>query len=207
MGAMGWSDVAVSLFLGSVCLGCERPGKPWCTECFDDLNTAVAPWQTADDPVTIACTPYAGCLPAAIVGFKDRNVRTLGPVLGDVLAAGLELLPEAAVIVPAPSSPVAVRRRGFDHTAELAQLAALRLGWPTRTLLRARRRRDQAGLSVGQRRRNLEGSMWVPRPGREAVIVVDDVRTSGATLTECVRALRAAGYVVLGNVVIASAHR
>jgi len=28
MGAMGWSDVAVSLFLGSVCLGCERPGKP-----------------------------------------------------------------------------------------------------------------------------------------------------------------------------------
>lgn len=203
---MGWSDVAVSLFLGSVCLGCDRPGKPWCAHCLQDLYTAVAPWQTTDDPVTIACSGYEGCVPAAIVGFKDRNVRSLGPVLGDVLAAGLELLPDAALIVPAPSSPAAVRRRGFDHTAQLAGFAAQRLGWRTRRLLRAGRRRDQAALSPSQRRRNLEGTMWVPRTGQEAVVVVDDVRTSGATLNECERALRVAGYVVLGNVVIASAH-
>lgn len=206
MVGVGWSDVAMSLFLGSVCLGCELPGRPWCEQCRQELYTCAVPWQVDNDPVTVACTPYAGRAPAAIVGFKDRNVRALGPVLGDLLALGLQHLPDDGLIVPAPSSPATVRRRGFDHTAELARHAGQRLDRPTRSLLVSRRRKDQAGLSPQQRRRNLEGSMWVPHDGHEAVIVVDDVRTSGATLAECERALRHAGYEVLGNVVVASAH-
>lgn len=203
---MDWYDVATSLVLGSACLGCDRPGRPWCPECMQGLEASIEPWAVTQEPLTIASCHYTGLVPEAIVGFKDRNIRSLGPLLADMLALAVDHLGEAGTLVPAPSSPATVRHRGFDHTAELARRASQRLGLPHRNVLRARRRKDQTGLSSRQRQRNLEGSMWVPKAGHEAVIVVDDIRTSGATLAECGRALQDAGYRVLGNVVVASAH-
>ena len=67
-----------------------------------------------------------------------------------------------------------------------------------------RRRADQAGLAFAARRRNVHGSIRVRTPGAGNVIVVDDVRTSGATLAECERALSTSGYTVLAQVVIAA---
>lgn len=201
---MTWKDVLASACLGCQCLGCGRPGMPWCPDCLQWLLDAPEPQALPGSGTTIACCRYTGCVPDAVVGFKDRNVRSLGPVLGDILALGVQQLDVEGLLVPAPSAPAAVRRRGFDHTAQLAVHAARRLGLPTRTLLKSRRRKDQAGLSPAARRRNLEGSMWVPLRSEEAVIIIDDVRTTGATLTECERALRAAGFEVVGKVVVAS---
>lgn len=200
---MTWKDVLASVCLGSQCLGCGRHGLPWCRDCLQELHDAAEPQII--EAGTIACCRYTGCVPEAVVGFKDRNVRALGPVLGDLLASGVQQLDFDALLVPAPSAPSAVRRRGFDHTAQLAGHAADRLGLRSRLLLKSRGRKDQAGLSTAARRRNLEGSMWVPIHGQEAVIIIDDVRTTGATLRECERALRAAGFAVVGKVVVASA--
>jgi predicted amidophosphoribosyltransferase len=206
-GFMTWKDVLASVCLGSECLGCGRPGLPWCRDCMRELTEAPIPAVVGGDPFTVSCCEYSGCIPEAIVGFKDRNVRALGPVLGDIAVLGIEFLDTEGVLVPAPSAPSAVRRRGFDHTAQLAEHAGERLGLPTRKMLRSRRRKDQAGLSQTARRRNLEESMWVPLRGEEAVIIIDDVRTTGATLTECERALSAAGFSVVGKVVVASTQR
>lgn len=203
---MTWFDVVAATLFGTSCVGCRKPGRPWCQACLHDLQAAVDPHLVAEQPPTVACLPYAMTVPEAIVGFKDRNIRTLGRVLGEILAAGLATLGDAGLVVPAPSSPAAVRRRGFDHTRQLAQVAAETAGLTVAELLSSRRRKDQAGLSSDARRRNLEGSMCALRTGSEAVIVIDDVRTSGATLRECARALRAGGYAVVGNVVVASAH-
>jgi predicted amidophosphoribosyltransferase len=143
-----------------------------------------------------------------VVGFKDRGIASLREPLGHALAAGLlemlEHIGEPGTVVPAASSRAAVRRRGFDHTWELARVAARAVGLPYQRLLTSGRRADQAGLTFSARRRNLNGSMRVPVPGEGPVIVVDDVRTSGATLTECGRALEAGGYRVVGQVVVAS---
>lgn len=204
---MTWKDVLASVCLGSQCLGCGRAGLPWCQDCMRELTEAPDPVPVGGDPDTVSCCAYTGCIPEAIVGFKDRNVRSLGPVLGDIAALGVQYLDVDGLLVPAPSAPPAVRRRGFDHTAQLADHAGQRLGLPMRRMLRSRRRKDQAGLSQTARRRNLEGSMWVPFRGEEAVIIIDDVRTTGATLTECERALRAAGFDVVGKVVVASTQR
>lgn len=204
---MTWKDVFASVCLGSECLGCGLPGLPWCAGCMQQLLDAPDPQGVAGSEATVACCEYTGCIPDAIVGFKDRNVRSLGPVLGDIIALGVQHLDVDALLVPAPSTPSAVRRRGFDHTAQLAEYAGRRLGIPVRKVLRSRRRKDQAGLSRTARRRNLEGSMWVPLRGEEAVIIIDDVLTTGATLTECERALKAAGFTVGAKVVVASAQR
>jgi predicted amidophosphoribosyltransferase len=97
--------------------------------------------------------------------------------------------------VPVPSAPAAVRTRGRDHVRELTRAAVAELrdagvtAGEARLLRRRGRVRDSAELSVAQRRANLAGSFVLdgtrPRPPTSALlVVVDDVVTSGATLTE-----------------------
>ena len=123
--------------------------------------------------------------------------------------------------MPVPSSSAAVRVRGRDHVRELtgpavAELRALGVDAAVARLLRRRGRvRDSAELSVAQRRANLAGTFVVdtrrPAPPPDAqLVVVDDVVTSGATLTEAAAALGRAfpdGPVVLAAVVAATPKR
>lgn len=205
---MTWRDAVLATVLGTACVGCSRPGRPWCEECALDLQARIDPRQVATDPRVVACTAYAGVLPAAIVGFKDRGVHALREPLGAVLAVGVLAVLEdfgPAAVVPVPSAPAAVRRRGFDHMAQLAHHAAGLAGVECRRLLRAGRRRDQAGLGFAARRRNLAGTVRVRTRESGPVILVDDVRTSGATLAECDAVLRDGGYAPLAHVVITAA--
>lgn len=117
------------------------------------------------------------------------------------------------MVVPVPTRAGAARRRGYDPVRMLALAAARGHG---RAASRARvvpalhhRRRvaDQAGLDQRHRRANLAGALTVrPRTAQalsgSAVIVVDDVVTTGATLAEASRALRAAGADVVGAAVL-----
>lgn len=220
-----WWDAAASALLGSACAGCQRPGRPWCQQCAGAVEQAVDPVVVGADPPLIVCCRYEGVVPEAIVGFKDRGISSLRPLLGHVLAAGVLLAvdvlgaepmsprpadvrkhpgPRQPRLVPAASSAAAVRKRGFDHMWDIARIAASATEMSAVPLLHAGVRSDQASLSFAARRRNLRASMRVPRPGRGPVIVVDDVRTSGATLAECHRALLEGGFTVVAQVVIAA---
>jgi predicted amidophosphoribosyltransferase len=130
------------------------------------------------------------------------------------------------LLVPVPSAAAAVRRRGYDATATLARLAAGRLR-PTyrvrsaRLLAQRAGVRDQAGLTAAERSRNLDGALrlraglaagrrsWAGARGSAAalVVLVDDVVTTGSSLTEAARALRAAGVPVLGAATVAATER
>jgi predicted amidophosphoribosyltransferase len=163
---------------------------------------------------------------AALVAFKDGDRRdlelVLAPMLSDAMAAALAGDPRLwavltsgngpVLVVPVPSSPAAVRRRGDAPLELLTRAAVARSGRPERELLvspalRLRRRvADQAGLNQGQRAGNLEHAMQVRPRWRASVagvscLLVDDVVTTGATLVEAARALREAGA---GNVVAAA---
>lgn len=202
-----WLQAAAWLALGTQCVACDRPGRPWCQECDEDLQVCVQPRVCGPQPLVVCCD-YAGCVPDAVVGFKDFGVRQLRVPLGQVLAAGVGELLEfglsGAALVPVPSSPAAQRRRGFDHVRDIASVAGDLLDMPMVPLLRSRRRADAARLGFADRRANVEATMRVAQPGTTPVIVVDDVSTSGATLQEASRALLAGGHPVVGQVVIAS---
>jgi predicted amidophosphoribosyltransferase len=104
--------------------------------------------------------------------------------------------------------------RGGDHVRRLARRAGSRVGFRVApdVLALARPKLDSAGLDAVSRARNLAGAFAArPAPGRPTggatAIVVDDVVTTGATLREAARALRAAGWRVTGAAVVAATPR
>jgi len=121
--------------------------------------------------------------------------RRLLPV-ADLMAERIEWLAPAhmlsGTIVPVPPAPPRLRRRGFDPAGELAAALAERLGTPLEGCLERR----GGGRQVGRRRAERIGHpprIHAIAAAPRSVLLVDDVLTTGATLTACARALRAAG--------------
>jgi predicted amidophosphoribosyltransferase len=206
------------LVLPRICGGCGVPGAVLCGSCRRLLTRprlAQPRRHPPGFPPTVAAGAYAGPVRPAVLAFKEHGRAELAGPLGTALAlavaAVLDGLPEPrgragpVLLVPVPSSAAAVRHRGRDHVRELADVASAELrgaGVPARTArllgrVSGRRVRDSAGLDVLERRANLAGRFRAlpPRtalPQGSRLVLVDDVVTSGATLTEAARALRAA---------------
>jgi predicted amidophosphoribosyltransferase len=167
---------------------------------------------------------------ALILAHKERGRSGLSLPLGQALAhavvlaleAGSQGLPtsglERVVLVPVPSQPRTVRDRGADTVARVAHHAVRALqrgGIPSDLgpwLHHVRRVRDQADLDARARRGNVVGAFAArgrplpPSPGA-AVVVVDDVITTGATLAEAIRALQAGGIPVVAAATVAATPR
>lgn len=172
---------------------------------------------------------YAGVLGHAVVAHKERGRTAVAPFLGERLALAvstavqeLALSPTTPLaLVPVPSRPGVVRARGDDPLGRVVRLAARRLRGAGRdvrvqSLLRSRSGVvDQAGLDTAQRAANLTGSMHCPssRLGRfatgrpAALVLCDDVVTTGATLVEARRALVAVGVPPTASATVAAVVR
>jgi predicted amidophosphoribosyltransferase len=204
------------------CPGCGRFDVLVCPAC---LARMMRPAFAASVDVGVPCwvvTAYEGVPARLIVAWKERGgralTRPLAGALADALRTAHATLPEAPLrltargvspllVVPVPTSRRGRRERGTDLVADLARAAVRAAGVPSVRVvpaLRHRRRvRDQSGLDAAGRRANLRGALVVRPRFREAVrgrrvIVVDDIVTTGATVTEAVRALTAAGAQVVG---------
>jgi ComF family protein len=165
--------------------------------------------QRAEPPFVRATAygSYESGLRELIHLLKFGGVRPAANVLGRMLAEAISALePEfggnVVAVIPVPLHRVKLRQRGFNQ-AELIAWAALkmkslddRLKLCPAVLERKRETTSQIGLTRHQRRENLRGAFGVAQAdavkGRE-VLVVDDVFTTGATVSECARVLRRAG--------------
>jgi len=207
---MGWLDDVAHVVVGTRCVACENVSLGLCRDCAPALRPQAR--VVREQPCLIAASGnYDGVLRSALIGWKERGRFTVERTLAHLLAAAVLAL-EAdppITLVPIPSRPDRRRARGADVIADVARCAARLLrgiGVETRvepSLGFVRRVRDQAGLSAAARAENLHGSLAVRRTPSGTVVVVDDIVTTGATVGEAVRALRA-GYVrVAGAAVIA----
>ena len=201
---------------GVVCAVCwasiHRSPVPFCRCCGDPLP----PWRC----ISIECArcarcrrlprvldaarasgAYEGTLREILHAFKYGGRRTLAIPLGALMRdAGSDLLNDADVAVPVPLHRWKQIQRGFNQAEDLART----LGVPClRALRRRRSTAPQSELAADARRRNVDGafslSPFLTRRVRETrlagrtVVLVDDVRTTGATLEACAQVLKSAG--------------
>jgi len=145
---------------------------------------------------------HAGSARDLVLGLKYRGRRGLGRVAARLMAgAGISVPVRGCVLVPMPLCPSRSRERGYNQASEIAAPLSRLLGAGISNCLSRVDRPPQAGLQAVERRENVRGTF---RPGRErvpagsALILVDDVVTTGSTVEEAVRFLAGAGGVVAG---------
>jgi competence protein ComFC len=156
---------------------------------------------------------YSGPLARGVVLWKYEGHRYLTATFVRLLIESVsERAPEwwesIEAIIPAPHHPSTLRTRGFSPPEELSESLARAFGvaYLPRVLFKVRKTPPQAGLPKEIRLRNLAGSMMVFDNSMiegKAVLVVDDVMTTGATIEECSRALLAAGAAKVYGLVLA----
>lgn len=191
------SEVAqevLALLLASVCPGCDRPGTLLCADCRGMLTADPMEVRTPGGLPVFAALAYEGVAARSIRRVKEEGATMLARPLGAALSAVLTARArDGALLVPVPTSGAAFRRRGY----RVPELLIRRAGFPFHRMLNpTRRTRDQRDLDRGQRARNVADSMRVigAQGAGRPVVIVDDVVTTGATIDEAARALRAAGF-------------
>lgn len=187
------------------------PRLPATEHILRDLTGAAAVWR------------YDGCVRQAILRFKDGGRVCYGEILGAEMARAAfgcnydikhgiiifnSVLPLTRfdIVVPVPPSD---RGRGYEPPALLAQpiCRALNVPLEKRALRKTRSTHTQKGLSAAQRLQNLRGAFCVENAERiegRRVLLVDDVITTGATVSSCAAALMKAG--ALEVFAVAAAH-
>jgi ComF family protein len=199
-----------------------RIDPPWCGVCglpfptFDPATVGrsmagpCGPCATRRPAFTYARSAglYEGALREAVHAFKFAGKTALARVLAELTIDQCgEALPVAPdVVVPVPLHRSRQRERGFNQSALLAARIARGLAVPCSPRLLRRRRptRAQSDLSASERRANVRGAFVASGgvAGRH-VLVVDDVLTTGATVSECAHALLGAGAVTVGVLTVA----
>ena len=152
------------------------------------------PWRRAR-----AALVYDGAARTALLRFKLADKPQLAPMMASMMArAGADMLAPGVLLVPVPLHRWRLWRRGFNQALLLARALARGSGAALSIdgLVRVRATRPSVGLGAAERAANVKGAFRVADhavvAGR-AVVLVDDVLTSGATAAACTKALLAAG--------------
>ncbi|MEY2768944.1 MAG: hypothetical protein RL359_580 [Actinomycetota bacterium] len=200
----------------SRCIGCSTLGISICSECRKQWHPhfykRAITFNNEEFPV-FSSVKYSAIASRVLLSSKESQIRAADQLLVAGIEHSLNLFVNQygpATLVPIPSRNSANRRRGRNFLQELTLEVAQRKQLPCQSLLSHNRKvRDQSNLSQVDRSENVAGSFSVsraisvdiPRGNIEAkIIVIDDLVTTGATLGEAIRALRMAGFSVLGAV-------
>lgn len=189
-------EVALRILAPPQCAACDEAlsvAAVFCPACARSVAPAETPSACA-----LAAAAYGGAVAEAIVRLKYNGRTDLARPLAHLMAPLVPRLGRVDIVVPVPLHRARLRERGYNQAALLARPLARRLNVPLApfALERARETAPQASLAADERARNVATAFRCRRPSDVAhkrVLLVDDVRTTGATLDACAAAADAAG--------------
>jgi competence protein ComFC len=214
--ANAYTSALADLFYPQHCVGCDRRasdllcrtcfealpriGRPACARCgmptafetfvCDECKGVDFAFESARAPLK-----YAGVGKEIVHALKYRAYtkvaeRLAAPLMLEVLDAKDDF----DAVVPVPLHRSRLRRRGFNQAELLARRVTEKINAPVSgTLQVVRRTRDQVELSAAERRANVSGAFGAKGRLRGKVLLIDDVFTTGATMSACAEALLRAG--------------
>jgi predicted amidophosphoribosyltransferase len=200
----------------SRCIGCSTLGISICSECRQQWHPHFYQREilcSSEEFPVFSSIQYSPIASRVLLSAKESQLRAADQLLIAGMVHALNLFVNrygSATLVPIPSRKSATRKRGRNFLQEITLEVAKKTGLPYQSLLSHNRKvRDQSNLNLLDRSRNVSGSFSVSRDISAnislgnigpKIIVIDDLITTGATLGEAFRALRTAGFSVLGAV-------
>ncbi len=215
---MSLFETAISLVAPTYCIRCGREGPILCSICqaaevvaygqhcwrcgtvSSGARTCPKCRHLAGPRFVWVVTHYEGIAAELIRAYKYGHLRAAALSLANIMTATFREYKAAAaddyLVVPVPTATSRLRTRGFDHAGLLARQIAKRLGWPSRPLLGRLGQSRQVGAPRATRLAQPRGHYYLRASqlvaGRN-ILLIDDVVTTGATLAEVARLLRAHG--------------
>jgi ComF family protein len=210
-----WCDVKLlDLILPVRCVVCDAAGEQLCLSCREALPRLRPPWCHRCGAPTAwpvarcrecsgrrlafasarAAVSYDDGVGRLVRAWKERGLRNLAAMAADEVAFALSAPAGGTAIAFVPPDRARGLERGHQPAERLARELAERWAFPVeRLLIRTRPAARQRGLSLADRRRNVAGAFAPARDSPARVVLVDDVYTSGSTVSAAATALRKGG--------------
>lgn len=209
-----WS--ALDLLFPPVCGGCDKTGSRWCEDCqkkvkiLDGIVCEVCGLPQEQVGVCKTClvdrprfrmlrawTIFEDPIQHALHKLKYRKDMSMGDAIAFHMLSFVQKLNwQMDMIIPTPLGKQRMKERGYNQVAMIAKplAMALQVEYAPNELIRKKETRTQVGLTKPERKKNVEGAF---RAGasvkRKNIVVMDDVSTTGATLSAIAESLYQAG--------------
>lgn len=200
-----------SLLSQNYCYFCGKIEEIICHECLIS-NLDLAKIQYIQSVPILTMTTKDKTLSKLITSYKDEGVSNLVQPFSKVISVGLRYFSkhQQVKVVNVPSTQKALQKRGFDPislmTEAACELAGKRFIYEKRLLVNQRERSDQASLNFQQRALNMESAFKASFTEVKPVIIVDDLITTGSSISQSIFALRAKKINIKAGVILASNH-
>ena len=197
------------LFPQNYCYFCGKIEEIICHECVVS-NLELAKIRNIQSVPILTMTIKDKTFSKLITSYKDEGVSNLVQPFSKMISVGLKYFSkhQQVKVVNVPSTNKALQKRGFDPISLMTETACLMAGkrfiYENRLLVNQRERKDQASLNFQQRKLNTENAFKANFAEIKSVIIVDDLITTGSSITQSIFALRAKHIDIKACVILAS---
>jgi ComF family protein len=197
-----WWNTGLNLLFPPRCAGCGKVDTHWCANCQSIIDELPFPTlqilEVNAAPFLIAITgQHEDKLQKAIWSLKYENAPQLAAVLGQRLAQRLDKTDWTIdIIIPVPLHTNRLRERGYNQSQLIGEYVAHKHGIPIapQAITRQIETRSQVGLNAQERQENMHNAFTAdPLVRGKTIVLIDDVFTTGATLSACAQVVLDAG--------------